>query len=84
MFVNTTLSARVTFRSLLRDKLRQLNLSDVRFFNDQFHLNRALMEVRHDLNEDQAMRFATLSRSLCNITLTCNTPIAGGSDLQSD
>lgn len=45
VYVNATRPAVVFVRSLLREKLRQLQLSSVRYYNDQRHMNQVLVEV---------------------------------------
>jgi hypothetical protein len=45
VYVNATKPAVVFVRSLLREKLRQLQLSSVRYYNDQRHMNQVLVEV---------------------------------------
>lgn len=45
MFLNATRPAQSFIHSLLREKLRQLDLDVVRYFNDQQHMNQALVDV---------------------------------------
>lgn len=45
MFLNATQPARSFVHSLLREKLRQLDLDVVRYYNDQQHMNQALVHV---------------------------------------
>jgi hypothetical protein len=45
VFLNATRPARSFVHSLLREKLRQLDLDVVRYYNDQQHMNQALVHV---------------------------------------
>lgn len=57
VYLNATQPAQFFIRSLLREKLRHLELDVVRYYNDQQHMNQALVDVSaHPVRQSVSQR----------------------------